>query len=148
VLDTNPGHRNAQQQRVGRVNGIADEVADKQQQRGGGQVELRAPPPLVVVLVVVPLITAAVIVLLSCISRFAGDSGGGGGVVVPKGVAIPGIAAGRSAGAMIIVVTIDTSGRWEGGDGATPDEQRHRGTVAPAAATAGRPPPWLGPGNL
>ncbi len=113
----------------------------------GGRVELRAPPPLVVVLVVIPVVTVAVIVLLSRIIRFVGN-GSGGGVIVPEGVAIAGVAAGRSMGAVITVVTVDPSVQRGRGDGAAPGGRRHQGTIAPTAAATSHPPPWLRPRNM
>ncbi len=144
MSDVNPGHRDAQQQQAGSDNGIADKVADDQGQQEGGWFELRAPPPLVIVLIVIPVITATVIVLLSRVVRFA-NNGSSRGVVVPKGVAVAGIATGRSTGTMTTILTVGPFGRQGAGDGAAPGGQQHLGTIVPAATAAGHPPPWLRP---
>jgi hypothetical protein len=86
-----------------------------------------------------------IVILLSHIIRFAGNGGSGGvGTLVPKGVAITGVAAGHCADVVITVVTVGPSGRWGKGDGATPGGVMALGDghFAPLLPPAARPPAW------
>jgi hypothetical protein len=85
------------------------------------------------------------VVLLSRVVCFAGK-GGGGGIVVPEGVAIAGVPAGRGAGAIITIVTLSPSGRRGGG---TVPHLGGNGTGGPLCSPLPPPaacPPGSGPG--